>query len=214
MPSSKLKSRRGLTLVELVLVLVILTALAALVVPLLDLQIGPEGNGKSPERIATEESMRVIRDTIMGTPDQTGVWADVGQRPAMFPRDVAHLYSEYNASLSALYPGLVEFDATTAIGWRGPYLIGEPISLDGWGLPLAIQVNFDGSVDSSGLPSVDSTEARHARIVSAGENGIFDTPFDTNNMIPGDGVGANPELTLAECGDDIVLFFRVADERQ
>lgn len=188
MPKSRSsKKHRGLTLIELVLVLVILVALAAMVVPLFNgREIDVFGDGrvkKSPEQIATEATMAKIRDVIMGTPNSTGVWADVGQRPANFPRYVSDL-------LSPTKPAYIEardqFDPITRTGWRGPYLVGHSRIVDAWGREFEIQV-----------PEFD---LRYVRLVSKGKDGEPQT--DATQRI------------LDDTGDDIVLFFRVADMRQ
>ncbi len=205
------ETSHGLTLIELVVVLVILAGLAGLLVPLVD---GLEVNGKSPEQIATETTLGRLRDVIMGTPTRPGVWADVGQRPEFFPRQIQDLVSEaVPDSMETL--GLRRYDPITRIGWRGPYLVqasgqddfGNPALRDGWGRLIDLQIDFnqDGFVNSD--------EARYARLVSAGEDGVFNITLDPNDMIPRSDARAN-ELTLAESGDDVVLFLRVPDTRQ
>ncbi len=201
--------RSGWTLVEMLVVLVILVALAAMVVPLFGgLEIQTASGEKTPQHIATEATLRQIRNVIMGTPNRPGVWADVGQRPQFFPLTIATLFAE-----APPYPGLSAFDPTTRIGWRGPYVaeatdrdaFGNPTLIDAWGQEIVIQVDFDGSGD------VSSTEARYARLVSAGPDGQVDTPDDAANMVPGS--NSATQLTLAECNDDIVLFLRLPDTR-
>ena len=62
-------ARRGLTLIELLLVLVILVALSGIVVgKFANLEIGTPGGSKTAEQITTEASMNVIADAIHGTP--------------------------------------------------------------------------------------------------------------------------------------------------
>jgi type II secretory pathway pseudopilin PulG len=67
---------------------------------------------------------------------------------------------------------------------------GDPAVLDGWGNPIVLQVP-----QTPGTTEHDRT--RHARLVSAGPNGVIDTD-------PG-------ELMPNERGDDLVLFLWIAD---
>lgn len=200
----------GLSLVELIVVLMILAATAAMVVPLID---NPRittatGEAKTPEQIATEATMQKIRDVIMGSDNHQGVWADLGQRPDLFPRNPDYLLLEYGSLVSVApeYSGIDQFHPVTKLGWRGPYLVAHSNVGDAWGNDILIQVDFDGN----GV--VDRGEARYARLVSAGPNQIYETALD-DGMVPGDNV-PDSELGLTECGDDIVLFFRVPDTRQ
>lgn len=168
------KYRSGLSLVELIVVLMILAATAAMVVPLIDNPriSSPTGEEKTPEQIATEATMQKIRDVIMGTNDQQGVWADVGQRPENFPRAVSDLL----LSVKPAYMNVAgQFDPITKIGWRGPYFIqatgtglgGNPTLVDAWGTWIAIEIEYDAS-----------GQILFAQLVSAGEDGDFASPED------------------------------------
>lgn len=194
--------RRGFTLIELVLVVMILGIIAGLVVPLLGgfSQISTPTGPKSDRQIVTETTMQTVRDAIMGTDARPGAWTDMGQRPADFPTNP-------NAVLYETFNGVSTFDPVTKIGWRGPYLSGMTQVVDAWGNAVVIQVDFD----NNGTLTAD--EVRYARLVSGGENGTVDTPL-LGGYIPGDNSPAATEISLAECGDDIVLFFRVSDTRQ
>lgn len=183
----------GITLIELLVVLAVLIALAAIIVPMLsDLRIGREGERKTPQQIATEQTLMQVRTAILGEGGKKGLWSDLGQREADLPQTIAELFV---ARVS--WP---DFDPNTRTGWRGPYLLSsgarygvtnaygnaaDPAVLDGWGRPIVIQ-----------LPDAD-----HIRLVSKGEDGVLDTPPAVN--LP----------TLAACGDDVLLFLRVADTR-
>jgi len=224
--------RRAFTLIELVLVLVILAAVAAMVIPLVG---GLEISGKAKEAIVTETTMRKIRDAIMGTRTKPGAWPDLGQRPEMFPSDPAILLQDLSA-VQQTDPSIQGFDPVTKIGWRGPYFAqatgkfdlarlhssfgddrygaaGGLALVDAWGNPIVIQVDFNDSgvvdsllvdYDGDGVP--DGNEADFARLVSAGPNGILDTPYDPNHVLP-------ENLTSDEYVDDILLFLRRADTR-
>jgi len=198
-----------MTALELVVVLGILVALASLVTPLVNSSVATPQGEKSAEQIATETSIAEVREVIMGGPSGAGMWTDVGQRADYLPRSVSWLFSE-----TPPFPNLGSFDPISRTGWRGPYLtnssgrdlLGEATVVDGWGTPLELQVDFD----QDGI--VTDTEARYARIVSAGVNGVIDTPATTSDMRPG--TNSAQELTLSESGDDIVVFLRTADTRQ
>ncbi len=204
----KTPCRTAFTLVELVLVLVILAALTAMIMPLLGgFEISTPTGDKSPEQVVTEATMNTIRDAVMGTPSSSGMWADMGQRPDLFPQNPDFLLFEFAYVVATpQYSGVREFDPVSKTGWRGPYLVGHSNVIDAWGNDILIQVDFDDS------KVVDSGEAMYARLVSAGPNEIYETTLAAG-IVPGDGVPAN-ELSLAECGDDIVVFFRVADTRE
>ena len=79
--------------------------------------------------------------------------------------------------------------------------------IDAWGNPFEIQVG-----DVNGNLLLDDQDIRYARLVSLGANGILEAE-PSDGFIPGDN-SPGTEINLEECGDDIVLFFRVADTRQ
>lgn len=103
---------------------------------------------------------------------------------------------------------LPAYDAVTRRGWRGPYLrgagakyqvdvargftrlygeAGDPTPVDGWGRPIVLQQPvLDGTAASA-------KDLRFARLVSAGPNGVLDTPVTAL------------EPTLAQRGDDVWL---------
>ena len=175
------------------MVLVVLIVTALLVIPLFsDLSLGSGNNRKSPQQIATEQTLMQVRAAILGGNGQKGLWPDFAQRDADLPQTMAELFVPRT--------GWPDFDPNTRIGWRGPYLLSggahygandaygnatDPAVLDGWGSPIVIQI----------------PDAQHIRIVSKGEDGVLETP------------PADTMPTLAACGDDVVLFLRVADTR-
>ena len=202
--------RRAITLMEMILVVIILAILAAIVVPMLGglSEIATPMGPKSDRQIVTETTMRAIRDAILGSDSKPGAWPDLGQRPELFPRNPDYLLLEYpNITLVSEYSTLTEFDPVTKIGWRGPYLTGTTNLVDAWGNDFVIQVDFDEN------SVVNAAEAEYARLVSPGPDGVYDTVL-SDGFIPGDDMPADTEINMAECGDDIVLFFRVADTRQ
>ncbi len=194
----------GFTLIELILVVMVLAILAGVVVPLLgglgniSTPLGP----KSDRLIVTETSMRAIQDAIIGTESRPGAWTDLGRKPNLFPIDLSLL-------LSQVHPDAADFDPVTKIGWRGPYLkTGSSNLVDGWGNLLKIFIP-----DINQNSKIDRSELQYARLVSAGADGILDTvESNLEDYIPG---GSDPStgLTLEECGDDVLLFFFIADTR-
>ena len=197
--------RDGFTLVEMVLVIVVLAILAGVVVSLLgDLAISTPDGEKTPQQIATEQTMRQVRNAILGSKSQAGMWPDLGQRPELFPTDPNIVLVE--TAPSGVPPHLQSFDPLTGLGWRGPYLAGPTQLIDAWGNPLVIQIP---DFDSDG--KLEDDDVRYARLVSAGEDGVLDTTA-SDGWIPGDD-NPSTEIGLKECGDDLLLFFRVPDTR-
>ncbi len=199
---------RGFTLVELLVVLVMMATLLGVAV-LAGGEISAEGRDT-----ATRASMQAIRDAIVGGNSEL-----VGARS--FLRDVGDLprnttteptAADRIASLSDLIGG------TTLAGWNGPYVTvprevfgagreldpawtrwGSPLDwtvLDGWGQPIVLQVPV---LDLD--PAWSDEERRYARLVAAGQDGVIQTPDDSGY----------PAMT--QCGDDLVLYLRVADLR-
>jgi prepilin-type N-terminal cleavage/methylation domain-containing protein len=204
--------QRAFTLVELATVVVVLVVLAGVAV-------SAAGDATTQAvRAATQTSMTAARDAIVGVghsrSDLTGrcFVGDLGR----LPTGVQELLD--GRTLSA-------YDPATGRGWRGPYVLapratfgdldatlpvspsrqpmwsryGQPTDaalLDGHGRPLVLQIP-----DADGDGSSTDDDRRHARLVSAGADGLIDTPRDVYY----------PTLTV--CADDLVLYLRVADLR-
>jgi len=194
-----------LTLVELLVVLGVLIVVSVILVPLLgNLTISSGNTRKSPQQIATETTFQHVRDAIMGTPSQPGLWNDLGENEA-YPQYIADLF----ICPSTLPANLQAFDPNTRLGWRGPYLqwtgalYGKsngdpayenpdyPAVLDGWGRPIILQYPVVSGSDCS----------NYVRLVSAGPDGKFDT--SPNEILP----------SRVSCGDDVILYLRVPDTR-
>ena len=207
------RSWRGLTLLELLVVLLILIATALIVIPSFSNVevVTPSGETENPTEIATKATLNTVRNAMAG---EEGVIETLSHNSNALPRRINDLVCEEAPDhVSETAPELTEYDPINKIGWRGPYVhptgrneIGEPTIVDGWGNELEIQVDFD----SDG--NVDNTESKYIRVVSAGPNGEIETPADFSNMKPGE--DESNELTLSECGDDMVIFLRFPDKRR
>lgn len=123
--------------------------------------------------------------------------------------DVRKFLKEYGPSMGAAPPS-------------------QPTILDGWGNPIVIQIPnsildpipfetgkyfLHGPETSPGVHS--PLDVRHARLVSAGPDGIIQTPKDDADAVgqpyPTSIPAQFPNRIL--CGDDIVLYLRVTDQR-
>ncbi|MEZ6094006.1 MAG: hypothetical protein R3C03_07170 [Pirellulaceae bacterium] len=203
---------RGLSLLELLVVLVIVTATALIVIPTLSVRIDtPTKNAASPDEVVTQHTLTVLRDAMVG---EDGVMENLAHKPEALPHQITELLdAEAPEHVQKSTPELAHYDPMIGIGWRGPYLIptgrnelGLPTVVDGWGNEVKLQIDFDEDGE------INQTESQYARVVSSGPNGLFETPGDLSNMKPGrDSVR---ELTMEECGDDVVLFLRTPDIRQ
>lgn len=193
--------------------MVILIAIALLVVPSFsNIQITtPTGETRSATEVATQATLNNVRDAIAG---QDGLIETMSHKSNALPRKIEDLVkAEPPAHIAAEAPELLSYDPINRIGWNGPYTMptgrtedGEPTVVDAWGNELKIQSDFD----KDGV--VNPIEAKYIRVVSAGANGEIETPDDVDNMKPG--VDSNSELTLSECGDDLVMFLRYPDYRR
>ena len=219
-----MRGNSGLTLIELVVVLVVLVALASLLVPFFGQYAEDARQQSTRTTLARtaqaivgtggyEQSMRFAVDAD-GDPygDSTGLpWpapADVDSG-ARVDHPQLHFLLRAPVFDAAPEPDLfLGWDALTRVGWNGPWLDatvatryaldlpGEPrgfkdryglagdlAPIDGCGNPVVIQ-----------LPRADPTQKNDARLVSAGPDGVLQTPTDVNTP------------TLAEKGDDLVLY--------
>ena len=206
-------NQRGLTLLELLVVLVILIATALIIFPTfnnIDIT-SPSGESNSPVEIATQATLNTVREAMAG---EDGVIESLSHKTNALPREINDLLKEdAPAHMEEAAPELKNYDPVNKIGWHGPYInatgrneTGEPTIVDGWGNELELQVDFD----QDGI--INQTESKFIRVVSAGPNGQIETPDDITNMKPGE--NEVNELTLSECGDDLVMFLRYPDNRK
>ena len=96
---------RGLTMMELVIVVAILAILAGAIVP------SVSHFTAEAKVTATKTSLTEIRNAIMGTPETAGFLADTGR----LPNSVGELFNRP--------ADLLSFNRDTRRGWNGPYLV-------------------------------------------------------------------------------------------
>jgi prepilin-type N-terminal cleavage/methylation domain-containing protein len=219
--------RRGLTLLELVVVLTILVATASIAV------FNSGAMLQDSRGDVTRQSLTKLRDVIAQT-----YWQDAGgnlpERNAsvtpvpptrMTTPQLRYLFINplTENTLTTADPGstdtTVTYNPAYRLGWRGPYVVpnngavytinstagfleqygetGDPAVLDGWGNPIVIQC-------PSLLTGVLTPDgALDVRLVSAGPNGIVDidpTVSTATLLLPG-----NSGLA----GDDVWISFEL-----
>ncbi|WP_341327418.1 hypothetical protein [Methylotuvimicrobium sp. KM2] len=208
--------QRGLTLLELSVVLLVLIALAGLMVPYV------VGTGQMAMCQATDATMHAVKEAIMGGSAGPGFYADT---LGYYPKNSRNS-DLTDINLTYLFkPGEFEsYNPKTAVGWRGPYLQtggvapasldasftdtsegkvhqvltgGQEQVLDAWGKPIVLQIPID--TNDSNKPNFD-----YARLVSAGRNGSLDTAIAYN----GSSV-YHPDAS--DRNDDRVLYLRMPD---
>lgn len=199
-----LRLRHGFTLVELLVVLTILVALAGLVTALVT-----AASGSARHDVTLASMARVRQAMAMYSMDM--------QKPPAFMADLLRNPGNYPP-----------YDPQTRKGWNGPYLqhsgaqytpdartifttiYGEgntPTLLDGWGNPLVIQRGiWDGT-------KADLSKDSGLRVVSAGEDGILQCPPGErmpDRVERGDDRVDRSQAVPEEA--DLVLFYDQADE--
>ena len=203
----------GLTLLELVVVVTILAILVTAIVPL-------TAHFSAESKVtATNASLTEIRNAIMGTPGASGYFGDTGQLPTTLKDLFVNPFSS---------GPLATFNRDTNLGWHGPYLVSggmfnssgnldasflptnggvriygndsDPAILDAWGHPIVLQIS------NQGPPPTPAANIAFARLVSAGQNGVLDTPQN-----PSLDAYSNPYPSSSSRGDDLVLFINHSD---
>ena len=212
--------RRGLTLLELLVVLAILIALATLVTPVISTL------GRKSQQVSTRENLLRLQELILNR-----YIPDMGElpRPSTITADrLDHPQLRY----LFINPDTEDIAKTTGATilssrrWQGPYLThggaryainantnftslyglgdvvtsgnytrnGDPAVFDAWARPIVIQ-EPPGNVTIP-VNGTDTTVAGKtcARLVSAGANGILDTDYTIG--MP----------TATQRGDDILVF--------
>jgi len=104
---SKPGKAKGMTLIELAVVLLILIALAGMLVPMFS------DTGRYAQCVATDNTLVNLRDAILGSGGQPGYRSDLGKMP---DSNLSYLFNQP--------PATSRFNPATGRGWRGPYLNG------------------------------------------------------------------------------------------
>jgi len=208
--SSAERARRGFTLLEMLVVVLILVAVAGMVITM-------TGDvGEQARRETTLASLARIREAV------AKYYADV----ASMPQSVADLLRRRTNPL----PGVPELPpGGTGPGWRGPYLLHAgavyaadlangfrpeygpaapglplpPALKDAWGRPIVLQIPNAVLEDPEG----DGLY----RLVSAGPDGVIDTPHRDEDVLPPATRALFP--SRSQCDDDLILYLRQADLR-
>jgi prepilin-type N-terminal cleavage/methylation domain-containing protein len=216
--------QRGMTLIELSVVLLILIALAGLAVP----YVG--GIGSTAMCQTTDATMQAVKEAIMGGAAGPGFYGDT---LGYYPKATKSTTADYNltylfsAPSDTSWGGMVSFNAKTAVGWHGPYLhsggaaipagVGPSFAdvfdaatnptgkvhlainggsqvMDAWHRPIILQVPYFGG----------AYHHEYARLVSAGPGSSLDpadAAIDTNIQTQ----------DASDRGDDRVLFLKTPD---
>lgn len=220
-------ARSALTLIELVVVLTILVALAGLVVPQL------VATSENARITATRSTLTAVRDAMMrywldtkylalngpsGTPAtaaaNTAGTSSLDANATVNRFQVRWLFENPENAPSVSGDELVvTYNPDTQLGWNGPYLeeeTGEYLVDASFGFS-ALYGNANGpaildafsSESNGGFPrpvvvqAVDDGTRLDCRVVSAGPDGVLDTPASV----------FTEALTLAMTGDDEYVSF-------
>ena len=179
-----MRLRNALTLVELVVVLMVLAALAGLMMPLF------AGTIQNANEVTTRQTLVEIRDAI------AEYWQDTKYITLDGVTSVATEADRFSIDWLFANPvtgdSTFTFSANTCVGWRGPYLLGttgdivalgSPQLIDAWNNPVHVQ-----DVDPSAM-------LRDVRVVSGGPDGSISIPGST----------ATTALTTTDVGDDLYV---------
>lgn len=164
----------------------------------LDLGLWPVSNDGEPfdagevSRLVGLPRRRIARARIPGGDAATpgsGSW-DGGGNGGTVGALEDFLVLNLDADTDPLYPtvGARGADARAGSGWNGPYLPSIPS--DPWGRPFVVNVRYLDGADVEGATAVEA-ENHAVFVISAGQNGFFETSFDDATPLANDGVGGD-----------------------
>ncbi|MCA9216156.1 MAG: hypothetical protein KDB27_23975 [Planctomycetales bacterium] len=183
-----MRYRAAVSLIELLVVISLLAALATLLVPMFSTVI------HDANQVATKRSLAEVRDSVID------YWNDTKHVTLDGITTVATEANRFDTDWLFANPvtgdSTVDFDINTRIGWRGPYLVESTGNVVTAGSPYVIDA-WNGEIE---IQDVDSAAAlRDVRIVSGGPDGTIDIPAAT----------ATSSLTAADVGDDIYVAIQL-----
>ena len=183
-------NKRGFTLVELMVVVAILGALAGLV--LFSMQSSTDFAAKT----TTNETLRTLRDAIKGSGGKPGYFDDIGIASDFKLDDLI-------VNPFAVNNHLYTYDPVTRKGWRGPYVSYpniKPVDSAGHAIPTISDFPLlDGWGHEIILQRKSSTDYTKLRLVSGGqERGV-----EINILYTSD--PTDPDYVNHPVTDDIVV---------
>jgi len=221
--------RRGLTLLELLIVLTILVSLGTIIIPTVSYL------GKRSQKLATRENLCRLQELIVDryladmdelprpAVDNDGTVLETGRED--HPQ-LRYLFVNPDMTYDTdLYNDQVKGDSLLASRcWQGPYTMhtgaeyefddadahgfttqygepGDPVIYDAWGHPIVLQWPTTTTIPGVTDPAeIERIQRLHVRLVSAGADGYLDTPDDE----------LLPDKDARD--DDIVVFLFRHDE--
>lgn len=214
------RAERGITLVELLVVLVVLIGVASIAVTSFSDGVsvrGADGESREAGEIVTLETMQTVRDAFIGTSlNNRGYIQDVGSF-----RDSSDSEAPNADDLGCLIvqslSGEPDYDPARKRGWNGPYLVDAAVRFDS-DFPIGTGFNatngFAGFatddlliLDGWGSPLVLGHEngTDFYWLVSAGPDRNLNTELEDSDH------DSNNNGDVEERGDDIVLFLLTSD---
>lgn len=177
--------QQGMTLLELSVVLLMLTALAGLAAPHVS------GIGSTAMCQTTDATMQAVKQAIMGGGASVGFYGDT---LGYYPKTTKSTTADYNltylfsAPTDSSWGSMVSYHAKTAVGWRGPYLQSGATH----SFPVDGRSGDDGSNGTDGADdATDLTNELH-------------TSFDDTAKVHG-AVAVNDQVILDGWGRPIIL---------
>lgn len=179
-----MRPKTAFTLLELVVVLFILAALASVLTPLFT------GAIHDAYKVSTESTLVAIRDALQEYWNDTKLVTLDGMATVGTESDRLSIQWLFDNPVTG--DDTWDYNPNTRIGWRGPYMLqatgdplapGAPILIDAWNNSIVIQ-----DVNSAAT-------LRDVRIVSGGQDGSIDIPAST----------ATSALTANDVGDDVYV---------